>query len=449
MKFVICHSNADLDAIASMVGISKLYPDVQMILGRNMNPSVQRFLSMHKDLYPMLTLEVALEKAERSGVSKIFVVDTADSRRVAEFEALFTFEPEVEVFDHHPPSAFDLQSDLAHVDPVGACITLLVEEMIGKGTAFDSRDATLFMLALYSDTGRLSYCTTTSRDLAIAHVLLKHGAQLRIVNRYLSKEFSEEQVHLLGDLLKEVHEVSVGSVEVAIASAEFDFNIRGAALVVQQVMDFGGHSAILALIRTKNRIQLIARSQISYFDVGKFCRQFGGGGHPGAGSAAFKKRQLDDVKAEVLASLEAFKMSPIRVFEIMSTEIVYLDSTTIVESARSILSEKKITGAPVRKAGETVGIFSKRDLEKARQSDGNRLPVSAFMTSKVVSIDYMEPIDDALALMTEMDIGRLMVVHKSISPDAPNSEVGILTRSDLLRKLYMVHDAELLDLAPN
>ncbi len=436
MKIVIGHTNADLDSIACMVAMTRLEPDAIMVEGTNMKPSVQRFLAIHKDIYPMISTEVAIERAEEEGVSVVYVVDTADSRRVAEFSKLLDFEASVIIFDHHPASDFDIEAKEKTIEPVGACVTLLVEKMRERDIKITPQDATLYMLALYSDTGRLSYNTTTSRDIAVAEFLLRKGAKLRIVNRYMSNEFSDEQVRLLSVLLGTKYEISVGSVEFAVATAEFDFNVRGAALVVQKVMDFGGHSAILAIIRTKNRIQLITRSQVSYFDVGELCRQLGGGGHSGAGSAAFKNESLDSVKQKVLAVLDTLEFDPVRVHKLMSQPLLYLDSESTIEEARCFLSEKNIHGAPILKETEVVGMISVRDIKSAFRAGQSSLPVTGYMTTKVESIDFHEPIDDALDRMTERDIGRLIVTQG-------NERVGILTRTDLLRKLYMVCDSEL------
>lgn len=433
MKIVLGHSNADFDAFACMVAITRLYDDVLMIEGRNMTPPVQRFLALHKDVYTTIVTEVAVELAKKEGVEKVFIVDTADSRRVEEFSELLDYGAPIELYDHHPSTDYDIVSDCQRVEPIGACITILVEKMIHQDLTISRQDATLYMLALYSDTGRLSYSTTTPRDIKVAAHLLKKGANLRVVNRYLSKVFSEEQVKLLAKLLDTIHEVSISSVEIAICFAEFDFNVRGAAQVVQQVMDFGGHSSILAFIRTKNRVMIIGRSSTSYVNIGKFLKQFGGGGHPGAGSAALKNEPLNRVMERVLKTLSNIDLHPIRVYEIMSKPIYYLDSEQTIEDAMILFDKKHFRGAPIKKGEKVVGVFSRRDARKASRKSDAHLPVSSYMTAKVESIGHAEPIDDALDMMTEKDVGRLLVTKE-------NHFVGIITRSDLMRKLYMAID---------
>jgi tRNA nucleotidyltransferase (CCA-adding enzyme) len=52
------------------------------------------------------------------------------------------------------------------------------------------------------------------------------------------------------------------------------------------------------------------------------------------------------------------------------------------------------------------------------------------MTHEVSTISPREPIEDALSLMIEHDVGRLPVV-------SDGKIVGIITRTDLIAALYM------------
>ncbi len=427
MKIVVSHTNADLDALACMIAASRLFGAVP-VGGASLSPPVHRFLALHKDHYPLL----APQDVVPEDVAEVIVVDVRDRRRLRDVEHLLDIAPRVTAWDHHPACDSDIASDEAVVEPVGACITLLVERMIEQGVPITPDEATLYLLGLYSDTGRLSYATTRSRDLDVASFLIAHGAQLKVVNRYLRHSLSPQQGKLLLDLLDTCREISVNAVEIAIATAEAHKTIAGASTVVQQVMELGGHDAMFGVLYfAKNkRVQIIARSRVSYVDVGEMMKEFGGGGHRGAAAGSVKDSSIEEVTARLETMLRAAPMHPTRVHEIMTSPVHFLSHDTTLSEAHEALRTLCITGAPVMRDGKFCGVLSKRDIQRARLSDSLHLPVSSHMSHTVTCVDSHEPIEDALEMMSSADVGRMPVMHDG-------EVVGIITRSDLIRLLYM------------
>ncbi len=427
MKVVAGHTNADLDALACLVAAARLYDAVP--LGGNSNsPPVQRFLALHKDRFP-LTAPSDIDPGE---VEELILVDVRDRRRVASVHHILDAEPLVRVWDHHPDSEWDVPASEVNVEPVGACITLLVEQLRERGMTIDSDEATLYLLGLYSDTGRLSYGTVRPRDVDAAAFLLRRGASLRVVNRYLRHAMTADQSKLLVRLLDTCREVSVDHVEIALATAKLEKTVRGAAPPVQQVMELSGHDAIFAVMEFErnNRVQIIGRSRISYVDVGAILQEFGGGGHRGAGAATLKGETLQPVVDRLESLLRSTPLEPIRVESIMTTPIRFLQHDQPLGEAGERLAEWNVSGAPVERDGELVGVLSRRDVEKARKGDNLHLPVGSHMSHEVATTDAAEPIEDVLEMMTEADIGRMPVTRDG-------ELVGIVTRTDLIRQLYM------------
>src|SRR5690606_691213 len=145
-------------------------------------------------------------------------------------------------------------------------------------------EATLFLLGIYSDTGRLSFSSTQARDVKVCAALLDLGANLRVVNRFLRRQYSDEQSKLLVECMASLSEESVHEVEFDFVQASAEKFVDGASSVVQQVLEFGGHDAIFGVIefRKNRRVQVIGRSRVSYVNMGAILSQFGGGGHRGA-----------------------------------------------------------------------------------------------------------------------------------------------------------------------
>jgi tRNA nucleotidyltransferase (CCA-adding enzyme) len=427
MNVIVAHQNMDLDALASVFAAKKLYPDAVVVRGRMIRPPVVRFLALHKEHFPMLPVE------EVSGeIETIVVVDVRDRLRIREFLPLVDAAQTCVVYDHHPRPAEELKADRSVVEPVGACVTLLVEEIVGRGLSINADEATLFLLGLYSDTGRLSYSNTHVRDVEVAAILLRAGGSLRVVNRYLRQEYSEGQTAVMMQMIDSFDEISVGNVEIGFSLASTRKFVAGASQVVEQLMELGGHDAYIGFVETQKgkRVQVIARSRVSYVDVGQILRHFGGGGHRGAASAAFKGVPLDEVRERVVEHLFGWTFDPVRVRDIMTTPVKTIEHDMTLRAAAETLTEWCITGAPVMRLGEVFGMLSRTDIERARRNDKLDLPVSSHMTQQVRWVLEDEPIEDVLDFMTGYDIGR-MPVH-SFDGDM----IGIVSRKDLLRELY-------------
>lgn len=441
MRIIITHANADLDALASLVCARQLYGDAVCVQSRNVSRPVRRYLGLHKDAANLLRAE----DIDPDQVTEIVVVDVRDARRLEEFEAFFTPEKRVVVYDHHPAGAHDIEADEVHVEPVGACATLLCERLRDAGKALTPWEATLALLGIYADTGSLSYDGTTARDLDAAAWLLRQSASLAVVHRYMQQRFSPEQVQLLTQMMHDCEEISHVGVEIAVRIGRAPDVVRSAADVVEDLMRLGGQDAIFGVIGFERgqRVQVVGRSRVPYIDVGEILGAMGGGGHPGAAAASFKGRSVEDVVAELKAVVLAADFAPVRVADLMSSPVQVIGRDVSLADARALLARWNFSGAPVRALDGAdgaasdrpvdcrlvEGIISRRDIERAEAAGKLDLPVASHMSHEIVRIAADEPLEDALEIMTRNDVGRLPVYQGA-------RLVGIITRSDILRRLY-------------
>ncbi len=425
---VITHHMADLDALASLIGAAKLYPGSRALRGRVVSPPVHRYLALHKDQLPL----VPYASIDPAQVERVVVVDVRDRRRLEEYHPMLDAAREVIIFDHHPPCDDDLDGAEVVVEPTGACATLIVERLRDAGATLTSAEATLLLLGIHADTGKLCFDSTTARDVDAVAWLLRQGANLRVAHRYLDDELSLEQRKLLVTMMAQVEEISVDAVEIAITTASSHGFVNGASSVVHHVMQLGGHDAIFGVIHfVKNkRVQVVGRSRVPYVDIGALLSALDGGGHAGAGAATIKGATLEEVVDKLTALLRTARLRPTRVDALMSSPAQTIQADATMTQLEAMLDRQRIRGVPVLRDGALCGVISLRDLDKARQQDdGMRLPVSSFMQPHVTTIAPDEPLEDALAMMTEHDIGRLPVVHEG-------RLLGVLSRTDLLRRLY-------------
>ena len=118
------------------------------------------------------------------------------------------------VFDHHLASPDDLDGSEVVVEPVGACATLLVEQLMEREIALTPPEATALALGIHADTGSLTYQNTTARDVHAAAYAMEQAADLLTLRHFLHPSMNEVQLQLLTRLLTE--SATVGEYNAAI-----------------------------------------------------------------------------------------------------------------------------------------------------------------------------------------------------------------------------------------
>ncbi len=108
-------------------------------------------------------------------------------------------------------------------------------------------------------------------------------------------------------------------------------------------------------------------------------------------------------------------------------DIYSVDPIETVYNAIAIMAEKEIGALLVMQEGHPVGIISERDytrqvILKDKSSKATR--VSEIMTSELVTVDSHAHIDDCVALMNEHHIRHLPVIDEGVV-------VGMLSARDL------------------
>lgn len=107
-----------------------------------------------------------------------------------------------------------------------------------------------------------------------------------------------------------------------------------------------------------------------------------------------------------------------------------------LSDAARLLDTYHITGVPVLdRAGQLVGVLSQTDILRARVIDHiwTALPglaVRHLMTAPAVTARGDTPLDDAVSLMEERQIHRLVVVA-----DDGHTPIGMLSTSDVVHEL--------------
>ncbi|RLB19928.1 MAG: tRNA nucleotidyl transferase [Deltaproteobacteria bacterium] len=428
MEIVLTHKNADFDALASLVAASMVYPESKPVLPKALNANVKAFLSIHKDVFSFQESPSSLT----SRIRRLIVVDTNSWSRIEGGSRFLAHEPEdIHVWDHHGRG--DIKASFERQEPVGATCTLFIEHMAHEGIDLSPIHATLFLAAIHEDTGSLMFPSTTARDAKAVGYLLEHKGDLGIIKNFLRPAYGPKQKEILFELLKNATRSKVSGYTVSINKLLIEGHTPGLAIVVDMLRDILNVDAVFGIFNEpkRNRTMVIGRSAVEGLNMGMIMRAMGGGGHPGAGSCLLREANPDAIEDWIRELISGNQFSSVRIRDLMSFPVFTVNADETMQSAANLLKEKGCTGLPVMEGDRLVGIISRRDFRKLKNDSQLSLPVKAFMSQKIVSIEPEKGIMEAARLMVKYDVGRLPVLKDG-------KLIGIVTRSDTMRYFYDV-----------
>ena len=168
---VLTHCTADFDTLASAVGLAKLWTNDHpatkkestefqssqnlptfVVLPRGAHPDVQKFLALHKHLFPIRSLRSL--PADLSGLNRLGLVDAQRRERVGPAEHLISYADRVTIVDHHIEGDTDIPEATDYVvDEVGSVSAMIAEQLKEAGFELSEAEATLLALGIHADTG--------------------------------------------------------------------------------------------------------------------------------------------------------------------------------------------------------------------------------------------------------------------------------------------------------
>lgn len=402
-----------------------------MFLG-SQNANVRAFHNLHEELLPFIELrELDFDK-----VTSVVMVDTRDPDRIGEVCSVVR-RPGVEViiYDHHPPQEGDLECADDRSLEVGASTSILVHELKSAGTVLTPLEASLFLLGIHEDTGSLTFPNTTAFDAEAAAWLMTCGADIEVLNQYLSRALSPDQRRLLSQIESSIEVWTVNGQQVAVGTATADDYVDSASVLTHYVVEEMGYRVAIGVIEMPGRTQVVARSRIADVDVGAVMAVLGGGGHAQAASAGFRDIGLQEALERLSGALQTTVRPPLRAVQLMSSPVRTIGPDATMTEAAALMSRWGHGGLPVVAEERIVGLVTRKDVDKALSHRLGHAPVRGFMRREVVSVDPETPLNDLETLLAEKGIGRIPVL-------AGGRLVGIVTRKDVLRTR---HGASYLD----
>lgn len=419
MKIILTHEQADFDAIASMLGAHLLDKQSVPVLPRRLNRNVRAFLTLYGLEFPFIEpLDLPKEK-----ISTVTLVDTQSLVTVRGMDS----ETQVVVIDHH-----DLRPDLPEdwqvtTEEIGANATMMVEALEERGAHLTVTQATLMLIGIYEDTGKLTYSRTTPRDVRAAACLLEQGASLQIMQDYINHPLSDTQQKIYDQVRKDIETHTIHGNSIMVGLADARHTDEELSTIAHKLRDLLDPDAIILLVDTSSGTQLIARATTDQVNVGEIAKYFGGGGHPRAAAALVRETRAGEVYAQLIDLLPDYVHPAVTVSEIMSRLPQVLTPDTPVKEAAEHMQRYGYEGYPVAENGQLIGLLTRRAVDRTL---GHKLNLTArqVMDAGSVTISPDAPLESLQQMMTDTGWGQIPVVEDG-------EIVGIVTRTDLIKTL--------------
>jgi tRNA nucleotidyltransferase (CCA-adding enzyme) len=434
MEVIVSHSGADFDAYASMVAAQRLYPDAKLVTLGPPAPWVRSFLSLHQGEFPV----VSAKHIKPDEVTRMIMVDTSNPNRLGPLRFLVQQSGvEVHIFDHHAPTAESVKGEMSRVELLGAAVTVVLEEVLRQKpfTRLSVPEATLFLIAIYEETGGFTFPSTTARDMRMAAWLMEQGARLSVVTDVIQRDLNNEQRDLRDMLLKHAEPLRVGDAQVLLLPGQIDRYVGELNEVVARVLQQEPVDIVLAAVSMGGRLYLIGRSRDPRFNLQPAFVALGGGGHPCAASANLAAQEPRAVLQQVLDRLQIAPARPPLVRDHMSQQVHTLDLTgqSVVQALRQMRALGR-TAMVVTRDGEPVGMLARSDLDKAMHHGLQDMAAESVMTKPIISVQPDMTLDEVRELLIRHDVGRLPVLEDG-------KLIGIISRTDVLRQIYLSRDS--------
>ncbi len=426
-EIITTHTNADFDALSSMVAAKKLYPDATIVFPGSQEKNLRNFF-VHSLSY--LFNFVKLKQIDLENVERLILVDTRQRDRIGSFaEILDDKSIDVHIYDHHPDSDNDVSGSLEIIKPLGSTTTILTEIIKEKGFELTPDEATIMSLGIHEDTGSFTFSSTTPRDHSAAAWLIEQGANQNIVADLLTRELTTEQVWILNDLIQSAVRTVFDGIEVVTAKVIREDYIGDFAVLVHKYMEMENLQVIFALAQMEDKVYLVARSRVSDVNAADIALAFGGGGHPQAASATISKKTIIQVEGELQRILHD-RISPGKTAkDMMTSPVIQILPEKSVKEASTIMTKYNINVLMVvNRDGELLGYITRQIMEKAVYFNLGHIPVKEYMNIDFSAVNPESPLSEVKELIINNKLRILPVMDNSVL-------AGVITRTDLMNIL--------------
>ncbi len=298
---LVCHISPDGDtvgsALALRLGLMELGKTVT-IYCQDKIPDVLCFLPGAE--------EFRLPEEMTEEVDLLLCVDVSDEKRMGRCKALKRMAHHTALIDHHPTNT--RFCEVSMVDGAAPANCLIINELLWRLDCTITPDVALCLaVGLSTDTGNLTYKSTTPEAYRVMGDLLETGAPIGEAHRHIYRERPPRQLALLAKALESLQFHDEGRIT-SIRLTKQDFDNCGALpedaeIIVNYGLDVQGvRMCVFAREQADGSTKLSLRA-VAPYDITGVAQSFGGGGHAQAAGAAVQLT-LDEAIAQVVARMQ-------------------------------------------------------------------------------------------------------------------------------------------------
>ncbi len=422
---ILTHQQSDFDAVASMLGAHKLYPDGVPVLSTRLNRNVEEFVTLYAAHLPF----VARETLARQKIEQITLTDTQSFESPKGMKS----GTRIRIIEHHTTQREFAAHETYEYHELGAVTTWFAEQIQAQKIALTPLEATLLVLGIYEDTGMLTYGGTTPRDVRAAAFLLEQGAMLDTVRQFLQPPLNPAQQAIFEALLNDMEHFTVHGYTISIGVAHAKKTIPGLNSVASRLRDTTDAMGLFVLVAMEDIVQMVARSTDDAVDVGAAAEMFGSGGHTRASAAVIKGMTPEQAREQLRRFLNETIPPPVRVADLMSYQPRTVQASDVVQEIVALLRRIGHEGYPVLDGPQVIGLLTLRDADRALEHGLTQATVREVMQGGAFALSPDASIFELEQTMVKSGRGQLPVI------DAHNAVIGIITRTDLLKYWARIH----------
>ena len=431
MKIIIGHTYMDLDCIGSIVLAKYLFPDHIPVISNLIHPAAKNLVNLyHYHLNFKTVDDLKNEKIER-----VVIVDTRSFSRVREFFDLIQNDTkEIVIYDHHSADSCDFEGAELHQGDFGSNTTMIGLELIKNRISISPKDATIALTGIYADTGNFTHDNVSEEDFRVSSYLLKHHADIKLVNNFLKSLKEDYQISLFHEIMNTLVWQDINGHQIVFSYYSMDKQAAGLAAVVEEIFNIENPDAIFGVFHfdKPGSTVIIGRSGKNVIDLIDILKPFGGGGHPKAASALVKHGEGREILKNLLETLTLQLQRAVNAENMMTKNVITVKDSWSLKEASLYFEEMDLSGAPVlNEKNELCGMLTLRDIMKGRKNNQMDNPVKAFMRTKLITCPPAANMREIENLLFINGIGHLPVIDGG-------KLAGIITRSDLLKYLQVI-----------
>lgn len=433
MEIIATHNHADFDGTASLVALHRLKPWARPVAPNSPERNVRAYLALHfsADFF------LPPRDVERLSPTLLHVVDTKNAARLDPHVRRLVEERRVEtrVIDHHPRNPLRIPGEIVHDEAVGACTTILVEKLIEKGATFPPEEATLYLLGIYEETGKLTYSGTTARDAFVAAELLRRGARLFILRQFIDEKLDDEQQRLYEKAMVALETTVVRGVRVHVAAFESDEFRTGLDVAAKKIRDEEKVRSLFLIAGMGKNVYLVGRNNDPHVDLVGLLARFGGGGHPSAAAASIRDARCADVKARLLKALPEFVEPSPAASDLMGPARTLHEGTRVHEADEFFHRTGLSAACIVDGAGTLSGLLHRHDVDRALNHRLENSTVAPFVRRHPIFVAPEATLDDLHDLFMKTGAPCLPVIGEG-------RLLGVVSREEFLVRHLGIDDLE-------